>query len=222
MDLEFDVDKQIITRKDKEKVVDLSENYLRLSFSFSDDWNGLSKFILILHTNGTATRLPINQGNVLLPSSLLDTNKIIFTLYGTKSDNGVVTRITTNQVLLRLLRSGYTSEFDNPVDDEVTDIVEDIYTELEKRALSEDISSIGYSGLITDAVDYVELTDNFSVSLEKQSSAEEGYFATYVIKQGNTPLSPKINIPKDYLLKDADILICEEADNPVEGLHPVK
>lgn len=47
--------------------------------------------------------------------------------------------------------------------------------------------------------------DSKTVTLEKQSSAESGFAATYVIKQGGTALSPKINIPKDYLLKSASM-----------------
>ena len=44
-----------------------------------------------------------------------------------------------------------------------------------------------------------------TVTIEKQSSAETGYTATYVVKQGGTALSPKINIPKDYLVKSATL-----------------
>lgn len=44
-----------------------------------------------------------------------------------------------------------------------------------------------------------------TVTIEKQASAETGYTATYVLKQGGTALSPKINIPKDYLVKTASL-----------------
>ena len=50
MDLKFNVTNQIITRTDTNKVVNWSDDYLRLCFDFkTDDWTGTSKFILI-HT----------------------------------------------------------------------------------------------------------------------------------------------------------------------------
>ena len=59
--------------------------------------------------------------------------------------------------------------------------------------------------------------DSKTVTVEKQSTAESGYVATYVIKQGGTALSPKINIPKDYLVKSASIGTCSTANSPVNG-----
>lgn len=44
-----------------------------------------------------------------------------------------------------------------------------------------------------------------TISIEKQATAENGFTATYVIKQNGTALSPKINIPKDFLLKSASL-----------------
>ena len=55
------------------------------------------------------------------------------------------------------------------------------------------------------------------VTLEKQTTAETGYIATYVIKQGGTALSPKINIPKDYLVKSASMGTVSTANSPVSG-----
>ena len=59
--------------------------------------------------------------------------------------------------------------------------------------------------------------DSKTVTVEKQSTAESGYIATYVIKQGGTALSPKINIPKDYLVKSASMGTCSTANSPVSG-----
>ena len=56
-----------------------------------------------------------------------------------------------------------------------------------------------------------------TVTVEKQSTAESGYIATYVIKQGGTALSPKINIPKDYLVKSASMGTVTTANSPVSG-----
>lgn len=56
-----------------------------------------------------------------------------------------------------------------------------------------------------------------TVTVEKQTTAETGYIATYVIKQGGTALSPKINIPKDYLVKSASMGTVSTANSPVSG-----
>lgn len=53
------------------------------------------------------------------------------------------------------------------------------------------------------------------VTLTKQASAEDGYAATYVIAQGGTDLETKINIPKDFLLKDATLEVAT-AENAAE------
>lgn len=64
-----------------------------------------------------------------------------------------------------------------------------------------------------------ELDTNKTVTITKQNVADTGYFSTYVINQGGTALSPKINIPKDYLLKSASLKQCTVKDVPIEGLN---
>ena len=61
-----------------------------------------------------------------------------------------------------------------------------------------------------------ELDTNKTVTITKQNVADTGYFSTYVINQGGTALSPKINIPKDYLLKSASLKQCTVKDEPIE------
>ena len=55
------------------------------------------------------------------------------------------------------------------------------------------------------------------VTVEKLEAAEEGYIASYVVKQNNTKVGATINIPKDYLVKNAELKTCTEADKPVAG-----
>lgn len=55
------------------------------------------------------------------------------------------------------------------------------------------------------------------VTLEEQITAETGYAKTYVIKQGGTAISPKINIPKDFLVKSGSVKTCTTKDVPVQG-----
>ena len=59
--------------------------------------------------------------------------------------------------------------------------------------------------------------DSKTVTVEKQSSAETGYAATYVVKQNGSQVGSKINIPKDFLVKDAGMSTVSSADTPVTG-----
>ena len=47
--------------------------------------------------------------------------------------------------------------------------------------------------------------DSKTVTVEKQSTAESGYAATYVVKQNSSQVGVKINIPKDLLLQSASV-----------------
>lgn len=58
-----------------------------------------------------------------------------------------------------------------------------------------------------------------AVTLEKQSTAETGYAATYVISQGGTALTPKINIPKDFLLQAASLETVGSTPTTLESGH---
>lgn len=62
--------------------------------------------------------------------------------------------------------------------------------------------------------------DDLVVSVEQQTAPEAGYASTYVVSQGGVALSPKINIPKDFLVKSVTTEICQEADVPIQGLEP--
>lgn len=56
-----------------------------------------------------------------------------------------------------------------------------------------------------------------TVTVEKQTTAESGYIATYVVKQNGTQVGSKINIPKDYLVKSASMGTVTTANSPVSG-----
>jgi len=60
--------------------------------------------------------------------------------------------------------------------------------------------------------------DSKTVTVEKQQTAESGYTATYVVKQGGVQVEgAKINIPKDFLVKSASVKTCTADDDPVTG-----
>lgn len=59
--------------------------------------------------------------------------------------------------------------------------------------------------------------DSKTVTVSKQATADSGYAATYVVKQNNTQVGDKINIPKDYLVKSATVETVSTANSPVSG-----
>lgn len=57
------------------------------------------------------------------------------------------------------------------------------------------------------------------VTVEKLAAAETGYISSYVVKQNGTQVGATINIPKDYLVKSAELKTVEVEDEPVAGFH---
>lgn len=68
---------------------------------------------------------------------------------------------------------------------------------------------------LKEAVD--GLTTSSAVTVEQQTTAENGYASTYVVKQNGTQVGVKINIPKDFLVKSASVETVETADSPYQG-----
>ena len=58
---------------------------------------------------------------------------------------------------------------------------------------------------------------NMAINITKQATADTGYFATYVLSQGGSNLSTKINIPRDFLIKSGSVKTVTTANNPVSG-----
>lgn len=63
-------------------------------------------------------------------------------------------------------------------------------------------------------IDKIEVAE---YSLTKQATAEDGYFATYQLTKDSIPVGEKINIPKDFLVKSAEIKEVETEDQPYSG-----
>lgn len=57
----------------------------------------------------------------------------------------------------------------------------------------------------------------FPVTVEKLQLANDGYVASYVVKQGGEQVGDTINIPKDYLVKSAELATVETDDTPYTG-----
>ena len=61
------------------------------------------------------------------------------------------------------------------------------------------------------------LVNSKSVTVEKKSTADTGFLASYVVKQNGSQVGATINIPKDFLVKSGSVKTCSTADVPVSG-----
>lgn len=282
MDLEFNVNNQVLKRIDMNKPADLSSEYLKCIFNFeSDDWESMGKFA-IFKTGKLNFRVAINDSECIVPFDALQHSRFALTVYGVDGD----VRITTNIISVRLMGSGFVSEYDessyfNPdMTEELLDLVEQkVYisvfdetvtginesigglesskldkttyntdipvirsditgledSKLDKTTFNDEIEVINtnitgledsktdktvFDEIVNDLENSIsDLDTNKTITITKQATADTGYFSTYVINQGGVALSPKINIPKDYLLKSASLKQCTVKDEPIEGLN---
>ena len=84
-----------------------------------------------------------------------------------------------------------------------------------KRNISTMSTAGTLAGLIKEF--FAKKSDIAEYVITKQAEAEEGYIATYQLFKGTTAVGDKINIPKDFLVKGAEIKTVATADTPYEG-----
>ena len=131
MDVEFNVNHQTVTRTDNEKVVNWSDDYLRLCFNFeTEDWTDCSKFILVF-CEDNVYRMALTDDKFVVPEELLTKQKLVFSVYGVTGSY----RITTPKILLHLLIAGYDEQTkDLDVDEFTVDVVEAVYLAIDAKA----------------------------------------------------------------------------------------
>ena len=125
--LHFDVIEQTIMRQQRKHLVNYSKNYLYLSFSFNPTWNDLTKYIIFKKDENYLYELKYDSENELyvvgVPSHVLETDYFTFTIYGVKIKDNHEIRITTEDIRVKLHRSGYSySIYGVPEEEGVTDI----------------------------------------------------------------------------------------------------
>lgn len=70
--------------------------------------------------------------------------------------------------------------------------------------------------LVEDGLKVV-IPDAAVIDVVKKATANDGYVATYQVTVDGTAVGADINIPKDYLVKSADIKVVTTADDPYTG-----
>ena len=87
----------------------------------------------------------------------------------------------------------------------------------QKKLLALDVFTYAVGKIKTYIAEQIGEIDFPDISMEKLSTADTGFFSTYQLTVDGTPVGDKINIPKDYVLKNVTIETVETADVPVAG-----
>lgn len=122
MELEFEISGQKLTRKDKNKIVNQTVKYITSVFSFKTaEWQGVDKYVIFKSEKGDNYCISLGtecdvQCNV--PGRVLEHDYFRMTIFGIAGDE----RITTTEITLVLLRSGFTTDLNAYDEDESGDI----------------------------------------------------------------------------------------------------
>lgn len=145
--LEFKVDNQILSQKDKTKVVNKSHNYLKLCFDFSSEWNNTSRKYLICKDSQGNYQFDVEENMVIIPFPLIDEGSLYITLYGVYPDRS---RITTNEVVLKFIHSGYTSDISGIDGEAAVDVIARFALELDE--VKDEISTMADEVVLEEGI----------------------------------------------------------------------
>ena len=130
MDLRLNVDNQILSINEEElDLVNWSHNYSTLYVDFNtEEWEDKTKFILLTSEDKKTYLFNYTEEGLKLPSAVMKGELFKVSAYGTAED----VRITTTELTIRLLHSGYTTDIDD-MDEDPTDVIADIYMKLDEK-----------------------------------------------------------------------------------------
>ena len=115
MELEFSITNQVITRTDTEQaVINESANYMDATFTFTtNEWTGVHKYALFKNSKGKAYCIDLGTtctNTVKIPYEVLTADYFIVTIFGL----GDGYRITTTEIPVHMVRSGFTDKISAP------------------------------------------------------------------------------------------------------------
>ena len=134
MILDFIVNGQILHKISNPCLANDTQEYLSLSFSFDEDWDTYVHKYCIFTYKGKHYETELEYDNEaeayvqIVPKEVLKGKGFYITLYGTLGEE----RITTNQLRIDLLESGYTTDITSIRYPNVPDIFEKIRMEEEE------------------------------------------------------------------------------------------
>ena len=122
MELRYEITNQKLERKDSNLIVNGTVKYVECSFTFtSADWTGADKYAIFKTECQGNICVPLGTSNtatVNVPGKALTDDFFRVTVFGINDDE----RITTNELVVLLHRSGFTAEFEPADPDESGDI----------------------------------------------------------------------------------------------------
>lgn len=110
MVLEFEINNQIIKRKDIFTPVANSENYLYIHFNFSEDWEGLEKIITFERESDVISLYLDINNSCVVPKIINKHSGFFISLNGVNKEKQVL--ITTNKYFINIIDSGQTRFFE--------------------------------------------------------------------------------------------------------------
>ena len=130
MILEFNITGQILHKTSNPCLANDTQEYLSLSFSFDEDWDNYVHKYCIFTYKGKHYQTPLAYDGTayvqIVPKEVLKGKGFFITLYGVVDNE----RITTNQVRIDLLESGYTTDISSIDYPTVPDVFTDVYDRL--------------------------------------------------------------------------------------------
>lgn len=151
MDLLFTINNDKFKKARVTDYPNKSNNYLRVLIDFiTDDWVGLTKFLILRNSNHDAYQLHYAEEGVKLPVDVVRGDFFYITVYG--ADNEDEVRITTNELLINLKESGYTKDIKD-----LEDYPEDIWSQIFEGIDSK--SDVDHKHNIGDVIDFPLLSE---------------------------------------------------------------
>lgn len=108
MTIEFQVENQILSRTDSQRIVEDSVNYLYAHFTFSEDWANTTKAIIVENKKvGLKYKVYLNeQDTCKIPNAIVDYDGFSIIVVGENANNYVT--ITTSLLFVSVLMSNFT------------------------------------------------------------------------------------------------------------------
>lgn len=108
MTMTFNVENQILSRTDTNKIIEKSKNYLFAEFTFSADWNNTNKTI-IFENKELRYKIYLDSNNKCqVPNRIIRNDGFTISVIGENSENFVT--ITTNELYIGVGKSNATDE----------------------------------------------------------------------------------------------------------------
>lgn len=194
MQLTFSVQNQIITRTDDFKPVAKSQNYLRASFTFSDDWGDDDKIAIFHVGNDNYEMILDSENECLVPwEALVVARNMYVSVYSGD-------RITASEALVKILPTGYTERISATEDPSI-----DVYSSLLSRMNSIDEDIVNQVDVaLTKAKESGDFKGDKGDTGEPGSTGPQGSQGIQGVQGERGPKGDKGDPGDDYVLTQAD------------------